>query len=280
MFAAEGAAGVAPQEKTLKLSGEQMREVIVLPEEKVHEFIEHPPDFNVIPTCRCQVTVSGQDSFAAALSMVKGSTGNDTSQKILVLNFANPVEPGGGVRRGARAQEEDLCRKSTLLASLESKQAQAYYAYNAACGGSLFFDAMLLSPTVEVFRGKQNALLEESVVVSVLTVAAPYVANGLRGLSREALEEAIYRRIQGMLYVMAAYRYREIVLGAWGCGAFGNDAEMIARLFYKALKEIRCGEYSNANALFDRIEFAVSHNLQNTYNYDCFQKQFQEFQHE
>lgn len=49
---------------------------------------------------------------------------------ILVLNFANPFNPGGGVRRGARAQEEDLCRKSSLLFSLESDEAQKYYRYN------------------------------------------------------------------------------------------------------------------------------------------------------
>ena len=47
-------------------------------------------------------------------------------QRILVLNLANPVHPGGGVRTGAKAQEEDLCRKSSLLLSLESRAASRY----------------------------------------------------------------------------------------------------------------------------------------------------------
>jgi uncharacterized protein (TIGR02452 family) len=36
----------------------------------------------------------------------------------LALNFANGVHPGGGFRRGARAQEEVLCRSSALFETL------------------------------------------------------------------------------------------------------------------------------------------------------------------
>jgi N-acetylglutamate synthase-like GNAT family acetyltransferase len=49
----------------------------------------------------------------------------------LIRRFSAPLpEFYSGVRRGARAQEEDLCRKSSLLLSLESKTASRYYEFN------------------------------------------------------------------------------------------------------------------------------------------------------
>lgn len=35
-----------------------------------------------------------------------------------ILNLADELTPGGGVRKGSQAQEESLCRRSTLLVSL------------------------------------------------------------------------------------------------------------------------------------------------------------------
>lgn len=63
------------------------------------------------------------DSFTGAL------TTSDTAS-CLVLNFANAHHPGGGFLHGSKAQEEELCRRSTLYASISSKKAAAMYDYN------------------------------------------------------------------------------------------------------------------------------------------------------
>ena len=38
------------------------------------------------------------------------------------------------------------------------------------------------------------------------------------------------------LFMILGIAYKSIVLGAWGCGAFGNDGREIAELFYRALE--------------------------------------------
>ena len=56
-----------------------------------------------------------EDSFSVAIEVKK----RHPTEKVLVLNFANPIYPGGGVRKGKRAQEGNLCCKSSLLLSFE-----------------------------------------------------------------------------------------------------------------------------------------------------------------
>ena len=267
-----------PVTVSLKLSKEQMCEAIVLTDSRVKELVENPPYKGpFVMGGRCSFSVTDNDSLAAAAEISKSFLFKTDNYKLLVLNFANPVEPGGGVRRGARAQEEDLCRKSTLLASLESNTARAMYKYNMEQSYILSSDYMILSPNVEVFRDHNNDLLEESFVVSVLTAAAPYVTEGTDGIPPEVVEEAFYQRIMGVLQVATTYEYKYLVLGAWGCGAFGNDAKKVAQLFYKAFKEIKCAKHLNVSSLFRCVEFAILSRSQPNYNYDCFHKYFSHF---
>ena len=267
-----------PVKTPLKLTKAQMSETIILTDGKIRQLVDTPPYHGPIAMGRrCGFTVSNNDSFAAAIHMSNDYLFNKGHDKLLVLNFANPEDPGGGVRGGAKAQEEDLCRKSTLLASLESTDAKEMYEHNRTQSFVLSSDYMILTPNVEIFRDENDGLLKESILVSVLSAAAPDISDGFEGISMENIEEIFYKRIMGVLQVATTYEYKHLVLGAWGCGAFGNDANLVARLFYKAFKEIRCGKFLDVNSLFRRVEFAILDNSSEKNNIKCFEKYFSNF---
>lgn len=247
----------------LKLSRDEMCAAkVILPSEL--SLFDHPDvGRNIYKT---EVSCRNMDSFSMARDICSSESFGINTDKMLVLNFANPVNKGGGVKRGARAQEEDLSRKSSLMLSLESKGAEEYYLYNRSLRTYLGSDAMLLSPYVEIIRDDRGELLDQTQVVSVLTCAAPYIASGLEGLTHEEYRDMLYHRIEAMLRCSAYYGYTHLVLGAWGCGAFCNDAELIASLFDKAIKDN--GSY------FKRIDFAVYDKSFDQYNYRSFSKYF------
>lgn len=198
---------------------------------------------------------------------------DENDKEILVLNFANPVNPGGGVRRGARAQEEDLCRTSSLILSLESHKASKYYKYNTALDSYMGSDGIIITPKVEIIKDSTGELLDESIIISVMTCAAPMIAYGIEGMTEEEYQEMFCKRISGMLRVATYMGYKYLVLGAFGCGAFKNDAKIVSDLFYKSLKEFKFNGMSEAE-LFKRIDFAVLSRSAEQYNYKEFFRNF------
>lgn len=270
----------------LKLPPEDRTRAVYLSPQRVAELMAEKPEKPEKLTCfdgRGSCFAYNEDSFAAVGRIMAWAQYKDQLRyaderiqpgRVLVLNFANPVRPGGGVRYGARAQEEALCRKSTLLASLEGREAAPFYAGHRGAG-PLASDAILLSPNVEVFRDENDKLLDASFVVSVLSCAAPHIRTGTRPPAEE-LERLLYNRILGILHVAAVYGYRYMVLGAWGCGAFGNDAGQVARLFKRALKDFRRGGCGHT-CYFRGIEFAVLDHSASQYNFNCFDQMCEHF---
>ncbi len=260
----------------LKLSKEDYRQAIYIPAGAIACQKEEKDKIPHVMMGRCNYSVKNQDSFAAAQEIINGYYyQNDKSAKpVLVLNFANSINPGGGVIRGAKAQEEDLCRKSTLYASLTSLGAEPFYMIHRKEYTPLASDAMILSPNVEIIRDNNNQLLTQSVVVSVLTCAAP-IAFQRGEMTEDEYEALLYHRIQSVLHTAVYYRYQYLVLGAWGCGAFGNDAKQMSDLFYRAFKEIRYNSHTEKD-LFRKVVFAV-HSSKNLYNLKSFQENFDEF---
>lgn len=108
-------------------------------------------------------------------------------------------------------------------------------------------DWAILSPKVPVFRVDDGETLEEPWHLSFITSAAP-IAFKMDPLEARSL---LKRRIHRVLAIAAAYGYTSLVLGAWGCGAFGNDAKTTAQDFREAL----VGEF---DGVFDQVIFAIT----------------------
>ncbi|MBR1863766.1 MAG: TIGR02452 family protein [Ruminococcus sp.] len=189
----------------------------------------------------CRFTLTGEDSFQAAARF----------QRPLVMNFANAHSPGGGFLLGANAQEEALCRCSTLYASISSKAAKEMYRFNNTHPSRVESDYMLLSEDVCVFRGPDLALLEKPFNVGVVTVPAPNRRGAAMLASKALCAGVMGDRIRVMCAAAAEKGYRDLILGAWGCGAFGNDPKTVSGLFREILIDENFGSY------FDNVCFAI-----------------------
>lgn len=262
----------------LKLSRQQMEDAKVLLPQEVDD-IKKLPSFAHPPAAEnCAYCCVDADSYALARkrsqerASVLAEAEKPEPREVLVLNFANPVHPGGGVRRGSRAQEEDLCRKSSLLLSLESNSARRYYEYNKTLGHYMGSDAVILTPKAEIIRDEEGNLLDETVIVAVLTCAAPMVTYGKNGMNQSEYEEMIYERILGMLNCALYFGYQDFIPGAWGCGAFGNNARVISDLFHKALQKMEEGKQEKG--FFRRVDFAVLDRSRDQYNLQEFRRNF------
>lgn len=186
-----------------------------------------------------------------------------------VMNFANAYHPGGGYLSGSHAQEESLCRESTLYASIASKNAEIMYRSNKASRNPFNTGYMLVSPCVEVFRDADNALLEHPYTTSVITLAAPNLLYDPKfqkaHISQDELDAYMLKRLREYLMVLYAKGYKTITTGAWGCGAFGHDPYTVSGYFHTLLYEE--GWIYN----FDKIIFAIKCGRDKT-NYEAFKK--------
>lgn len=253
----------------LKLTYEQMLAASVYLPDQLDEMRNLKPGLDKLDG-ECSFSCVNADSYALARQIAA----DYPEDKVLVLNLANPVHIGGGVRRGAKAQEEDLCRQSTLLLSIESGNAAGYYRYNRSLHTRRGSDAIIITPDVEVFKDSDYNYLEHSTVVSVMTCAAP-ILDPVTKTDDNRYRKMMYHRIEGMLVCAAYCGYRRLVLGAFGCGAFNNDARIVSDIFYQVISEFRF-DNKDTDELFRSIDFAVLSTKGKSYNFDEFFRNFGE----
>ena len=189
--------------------------------------------------------------------------------RIAVLNFANPHEPGGGVKRGAMAQEECLCRCSTLYNALAQPYFQKhYYQYHLQSCDYFFSDRLIYSPNITVFKSDDDIpqLLDTPFHVDVITCAAPYIATP--SYDPDKLLSIYKSRIKNILEVAMAKEVDCLILGAFGCGAFHNDPNLMAKAFADLLLQ------EHYNRYFDKVIFAIKRTGSFCQNLCSFQEAF------
>ncbi|MFB7666538.1 TIGR02452 family protein [Kitasatospora sp. NPDC056138] len=205
--------------------------------------------------------VTAEGSMQAARRLVE-----DGGEHVGVLNFASARNPGGGYLRGARAQEEDLCRSALLYHCLLA--APDYYEAHRASPDLRYSHRVIFSPRVPVIRQGDGALSAQPYPVSFLTSPAPNAGQlALRsGGAPVGVQKVLAERAERVLAVAAHHGVRELVLGAWGCGVFRNDPAEVAAAFEHAL-----GVYG---AAFTRVVFAVWDRSPVSANRAAFERRF------
>ena len=212
-----------------------------------------------------RVIISGRRSFEAAKRYV--------GHKVAVLNFASATHPGGGVMHGSRAQEESLCRSSTLFPVLNNEKFwDEFYGYHRHKHDPLSTNRLIYSPDIVVFKDDSLVpiLLPESewFQVDVITSAAPNLRTDIAPviLDKELLE--IHKsRARHIIKVAASYGVEVLILGAFGCGAFKNNPQVVAQ----AYKEVLC----ELDGLIPTVEFAVYCPPRDKTNYNVFSEVLQ-----
>ena len=184
---------------------------------------------------------------------------SDMNNKSMVLNFASYKNPGGMFIQGSSAQEESLCHESYLYNVLKEFDG-SFYAYNRQNKNkALYTNRAIYSEYIRFMR-------DTDVFCDVLTCAAPNktAAQKYCNVTDRLNYSTLKERIRFVITVAALNKPDTLILGAYGCGVFGQNPFEVAKIF----KDI----FDEYPRMFDRIVFAIPN--RNSKNYEAFEAVF------
>lgn len=181
------------------------------------------------------IKVVTTDSLTAAQTPTRSLKPSKKAPNVCILNMASPLRPGGGVYAGATSQEEFLCARTTLLPSLK----ESFYRL-PELGGVFTRDVLVFRGSGPLGESAGELATTERFFVDVVSAGMlrfPDLEGGedeVKRLSRRdgALVEA---KMRGVLRIAESKGARKLVLGAWGCGAYGNPVADVAQVWSRVL---------------------------------------------
>lgn len=194
------------------------------------------------PKTGCNIYVKNLDCIQETLYLSK-------SGKTLLLNMASYKRPGGGVRRGAMAQEEEICRRSNLLKSLDT---MTY---------PLSMNEYIYTSNVDVFKDSNYKLIDGG-LCDVITIASV----NLNGLDRPSnYSEIMQDKIDQIFKSAVDNNCVNVVVSAFGCGVFKNDPDEVSKMFIESINKYM--------GYFNNICFSILNDRNsNGSNFEIFEK--------
>lgn len=184
--------------------------------------------------------------------------------KVVVLNMASEFCPGGGWRKGSMAQEESLFYRSTYCLSLEDPfniDRDRTWKYPLSPHMAIY------SPNILIMMDEDYDPYKWNEMYFLDFIAMPGIRQPKLQKGKLTVEDyqLLTEKIQGIFEVALHTQHDSIVLGALGCGAFGNPPEEVARCFQEVIDR---GQYK---LKFKNIIFAILDGSR-TNNFEIFQK--------
>lgn len=173
----------------------------------------------------------------------------------VILNMANYKYPGGGWKKGFYAQEESLFLRTTLSKTLD----YSFYPILDVSG--------IYSKNVLVIRDNNLKELKEKnkYKTSFITVAA--LPCHSHNIDDEIFDKMTMKKISLMFKIAIANGHKNIILGAFGCGAYKNPVFRIIYIFNEIIRKYK--QY------FESIVFAIiskEESEKRYFNFDCDEK--------
>ena len=197
-----------------------------------------------------QIELAGMGSVEAIFTKAEGKTA--------VLNFASHKNPGGMFIQGSKAQEECLCAESYLYNVLRQFDDTYYERNRKELNRALYTNKALYTPDVKFFHDVLSTSCD------VITCAAPnYTTYKRFNLGGDDCNfDVLKSRIKYILDIAEENEVDTLILGAYGCGVFGQNPSTVAKIFLKGLSS---GQYG-----FKKVVFAIPKDF-HTENYISFE---------
>ena len=199
---------------------------------------------------------------------------NGKKSKTAVLNFASAKHPGGGVKSGARSQEESICRASTLYSCLSTEYLDDnFYSYHKE-KKSEYSDRIIYIPNVLVFKSDDNVfseMLNEKDWYKIDVISCAAHNQKAYKVEYEKLKIINYNKIKAIIECAVENNVDNLILGAFGCGAFGNAPHLVSKIFKNILIDEEYYKY------FENVHFAIFTVLDEIKNLNEFNSTFEKY---